>query len=168
MDCISLPTHHVYSTLKQRGNDRFHVVSTWNTCDVFVEMEAHRQLVLYSYHHFVFEWSDGKLIDFMLKQKNKLGMRLSLHVKSRISVLPNFISFNNLQHSNPCIYFRLWNFSDAFVFTIQSKTSFVSLHRFHKVLSQLTFSVFVNHSASTKYIRNNKKIEDIKKKYQNF
>ena len=29
-------THHVYSTLKQRGNDGFHVVSTWNTRGVFV------------------------------------------------------------------------------------------------------------------------------------
>ena len=28
--------HHVYSMLKRRGNDRFHVVSTWNTCGVFV------------------------------------------------------------------------------------------------------------------------------------
>ena len=28
--------HHVYSTLKRRGNGRFHVVSTWNTRDVFV------------------------------------------------------------------------------------------------------------------------------------
>ena len=29
-------TQHVYFTLKWRGNGRFHVVSTWNTCDVFV------------------------------------------------------------------------------------------------------------------------------------
>ena len=29
-------THHVNSTLKRRGNDRFHVVSTWNTRGVFV------------------------------------------------------------------------------------------------------------------------------------
>ena len=27
----SLQTHHVCSTLKWRGNDRFHVVSRWNT-----------------------------------------------------------------------------------------------------------------------------------------
>ena len=32
----SLQTHHVYSTLKRRGNDRFHVISTWNTRGVFV------------------------------------------------------------------------------------------------------------------------------------
>ena len=32
----TLQTHHVYSTLKRRGNDRFHVVSTWNTRGVFV------------------------------------------------------------------------------------------------------------------------------------
>ena len=31
-----LQTHHVYSTLKRRGNDWFHVVSTWNTGSVFV------------------------------------------------------------------------------------------------------------------------------------
>ena len=30
----SLQTHHVDSTLKRRGNGRFHVVSTWNTCCV--------------------------------------------------------------------------------------------------------------------------------------
>ena len=29
-------THHVYSTLKRRGNDHFHVVSTWNTRGVVV------------------------------------------------------------------------------------------------------------------------------------
>ena len=29
-------THHVYSTLKRRGNNRFRVVSTWNTRGVFV------------------------------------------------------------------------------------------------------------------------------------
>ena len=32
----SQQTLHVYSTLKRRGNDRFHVVSTWNTGGVFV------------------------------------------------------------------------------------------------------------------------------------
>ena len=32
----ALQTHHVYSTLKRHGNDRFHVVSTWNTHVVFV------------------------------------------------------------------------------------------------------------------------------------
>ena len=32
----SLETHHVYSTLKRRGNNRFHVVSTWKTRGVFV------------------------------------------------------------------------------------------------------------------------------------
>ena len=31
-----LQTHHVYSTLKRRGNDRFNIVSTWNTQGVFV------------------------------------------------------------------------------------------------------------------------------------
>ena len=29
-------TQHVDSTLKRRGNDRFHVVSTWNPRGVFV------------------------------------------------------------------------------------------------------------------------------------
>ena len=28
--------HHVYATLKRLGNDRFYVVSTWNTRGVFV------------------------------------------------------------------------------------------------------------------------------------
>ena len=32
----SLQTHHVYSTLKRCGNDRFHVVSTFNSRGVFV------------------------------------------------------------------------------------------------------------------------------------
>ena len=32
----TLQTLQVYSTLKRRGNVRFHVVSTWNTCGVFV------------------------------------------------------------------------------------------------------------------------------------
>ena len=33
-----LQTLHVYSTLKRHGNSRFHVVSTWNTRGVFVEV----------------------------------------------------------------------------------------------------------------------------------
>ena len=33
-----LQTHHVDSTLKPRGNGRFHVVSTWNLRGVFVGM----------------------------------------------------------------------------------------------------------------------------------
>ena len=32
----ALQTHHVDSTLKRCGNDRFHVVSTWNPRGVFV------------------------------------------------------------------------------------------------------------------------------------
>ena len=32
----TLQTHHVDSTLKRRGNGRFHVVSTWNPHGVFV------------------------------------------------------------------------------------------------------------------------------------
>ena len=32
----TLQTHYVYSTLKRRGNSRFHVVSTWNTHGVFL------------------------------------------------------------------------------------------------------------------------------------
>ena len=34
-----LQTHHVDSTLKRRGNDCFHVVSTWNPRGVFVGRE---------------------------------------------------------------------------------------------------------------------------------
>ena len=33
---LSLETHHVNSTLKRRGNERFHVVSKWNTRSVLV------------------------------------------------------------------------------------------------------------------------------------
>ena len=33
----ALQTHHVDSTLKRRGNGRFHVVSTWNRRGVFAE-----------------------------------------------------------------------------------------------------------------------------------
>ena len=33
----TLETHHVYSRLKRRENDRFHVASTWNTRGVFEE-----------------------------------------------------------------------------------------------------------------------------------
>ena len=32
----SLQTHHADSTLKRRGNGRFHVASTWNLRGVFV------------------------------------------------------------------------------------------------------------------------------------
>ena len=33
---ITLQTHHVYSTFKQGGNGHFHVISTRNTCGMFV------------------------------------------------------------------------------------------------------------------------------------
>ena len=32
----TLQTPHMYSTLKRRGNECFHVISTWNTRVVFV------------------------------------------------------------------------------------------------------------------------------------
>ena len=32
----TLQTHHVYSTLRRRRSDCFHVISTWNTRGVFV------------------------------------------------------------------------------------------------------------------------------------
>ena len=38
---INLQTHHVDSTLKQRGNDRFHVVSTWNPRGELVGKRVH-------------------------------------------------------------------------------------------------------------------------------
>ena len=38
---ISLQTLHQYSTLKRRGNGRFHVVSTWSTREVFVGMDMY-------------------------------------------------------------------------------------------------------------------------------
>ena len=42
MDFVDIPqTHYVYSTLKQRGNDGFHVVPTSNTHDVFVGKTPH-------------------------------------------------------------------------------------------------------------------------------
>ena len=34
----SLQTHHLYYTLKRRGDDRFHVLSTWNRRSVFVAL----------------------------------------------------------------------------------------------------------------------------------
>ena len=34
---LQLQTHHVYLTLKRRRNDRFYVVSMWNTRGVFGE-----------------------------------------------------------------------------------------------------------------------------------
>ena len=36
MYLASLDTHHVHSTMKRRGKDRFHVAATWNTRGVFV------------------------------------------------------------------------------------------------------------------------------------
>ena len=43
----TLQTLQVYSTLKRRGNERFHVVSTWNTRGVFVGYVL--ALLIYSY-----------------------------------------------------------------------------------------------------------------------
>ena len=41
----SQQTHHVDSTLKRRGNDSFHVVSTWNPCEVFVGIEVFAKII---------------------------------------------------------------------------------------------------------------------------
>ena len=35
-----LQTHHLYFTLKRRGDGHFHVVSTWNTRGVFVNQRV--------------------------------------------------------------------------------------------------------------------------------
>ena len=35
-----LQTHHLYSTLKRRGDGHFHVVSTWNTRGVSVNQRV--------------------------------------------------------------------------------------------------------------------------------
>ena len=47
---IALQIRHVYATFKRRGNNRFHVVSTWNTRGVFVGyfliMRCHQKKVL--------------------------------------------------------------------------------------------------------------------------
>ena len=42
--------HHVYFTLKGRGNGRFHVVSTWNTRGLFVRF-------IIDYKHVLVTWS---------------------------------------------------------------------------------------------------------------
>ena len=39
--------HHVYSTLKRRRKDRFHVASTWNTCIVFVAIPCNITQILH-------------------------------------------------------------------------------------------------------------------------
>ena len=41
----SQQTHHVDSALKRRGNDSFHVVSTWNPREVFVGIEVFAKIV---------------------------------------------------------------------------------------------------------------------------
>ena len=46
----SLQIHHVDSTLKQRGNGRFHVVSTWNPRGVFVGF-FQEKLIEHFFHH---------------------------------------------------------------------------------------------------------------------
>ena len=40
--CTLFPTHYLYSSLKRRGrgNDCFHVASTWNTRGVFVGLNS--------------------------------------------------------------------------------------------------------------------------------
>ena len=42
---VTLQTHHVYSTLKGRGNGRFHVVSTWSTRGVFVGKRSYKYIM---------------------------------------------------------------------------------------------------------------------------
>ena len=64
LDDISLQTHHVDSTLIRRGNDRFHVVSTWNPRGVFVGLPP--------YWFAIWLIDDGKLIsDCWLMNSNK-------------------------------------------------------------------------------------------------
>ena len=67
-----LQTHHVYSMLKQRGNKRFHVVSTWNTRAVFVRSRC--------------KWHQGiTVLEKMqfrvwIKQHGLLGLELHMSV----------------------------------------------------------------------------------------
>ena len=46
----SLQTHHMYSTLKQRGNGGFHAVSTWNTRVMFVGKILNTPLHVFNLH----------------------------------------------------------------------------------------------------------------------
>ena len=43
---LALQTHHVYSMSKRRGNNRFHVVSTWNTYVEFVGKENNKYIMV--------------------------------------------------------------------------------------------------------------------------
>ena len=54
VNAASLQTHQVNSTLKRRGKDRFHVVSTWSPRDVFVGL-AYWTLILLKYIDFEFD-----------------------------------------------------------------------------------------------------------------
>ena len=51
---VSLQTHRMDSTLKRRGNDRFHVVSTWNPRGVFVGLLFMLKKVLYKQKQKIF------------------------------------------------------------------------------------------------------------------
>ena len=50
---VTLQTHHVYSTLKRRGNDVETIVSTWNTRGVLVEksLDTLQGLLLNEFYH---------------------------------------------------------------------------------------------------------------------
>ena len=50
----SMPqTYHVYPTLKRRGNGRFHVVSTRNTCGVFVGIIVVSEHISHLYYVYI-------------------------------------------------------------------------------------------------------------------
>ena len=71
---VSLQTYHVYSTLKQRGNGRFYVVSTCNTRGMFVGFTVKLQYFRYCHHFYIsFLYHPGapamkKRIEFLFKQ----------------------------------------------------------------------------------------------------
>ena len=61
---VALQIRHVYATFKRRGNNRFHVVSTWNTRGVFVGyfliMRCHQKKVFeMSRLSFFLQYSEG-------------------------------------------------------------------------------------------------------------
>ena len=79
-----LQTYHVYPTLKRRGNGRFHVVSTRNTCDVFVG------IILVSEHisHLYYIYISHRVSIVYFEQVNIFWVGLVFQSKNRNLLTP--------------------------------------------------------------------------------
>ena len=96
-DTEILQTHHVYSMLKRRGNERFHVVSTWNTGWLIFDNSIQFDFLILAIQLWQrkIDWGDPLQVDQEIRWKNCL---INLSNINQIS-LPRWYGFSFVETS---------------------------------------------------------------------